>query len=184
MKATGIVRRIDDLGRIVIPKEVRRRMRVREGDPMEIYVDAQGGIVLKKYHPVDELKALLHGYASAIQDTFGFDVAICNTDIIIAAAGPLSPKIVNQAIHEDLWSAIQTKSGTALCKDDIVKLTQDQPDTMIITSQIIVPITDEEYGMIGAIIMFTDAHSTNMGMEELKGVELIVNLIQSQVDFK
>ncbi|MBR4874861.1 MAG: AbrB/MazE/SpoVT family DNA-binding domain-containing protein, partial [Clostridia bacterium] len=56
MKATGVVRRVDDLGRIVIPKEIRRTMRIREGEPMEIFVEAGGGVIFKKYSPMGELQ--------------------------------------------------------------------------------------------------------------------------------
>ena len=58
MKATGIVRRIDDLGRIVIPKEIRRTLRIREGDPLEIFTDREGKVILKKYSPIGELETL------------------------------------------------------------------------------------------------------------------------------
>ena len=63
MKATGIVRRIDDLGRVVIPKEIRRTLRIREGDPLEIFTDREGEIILKKYSPIGELSAFARQYA-------------------------------------------------------------------------------------------------------------------------
>ena len=65
MKATGIVRRIDDLGRVVVPKEIRRTLRIREGDPLEIYTDREGGIVLRKYSPIGELSQFSKQYAEA-----------------------------------------------------------------------------------------------------------------------
>ncbi|MDD7390495.1 MAG: AbrB/MazE/SpoVT family DNA-binding domain-containing protein, partial [Lachnospiraceae bacterium] len=71
MKATGIVRRIDDLGRIVIPKEIRRTLRLREGTPLEIYTDAEGGIVLKKYSPMEDMSAFAGKYADALAQTTG-----------------------------------------------------------------------------------------------------------------
>ena len=63
MKATGIVRRIDDLGRVVVPKEIRRTLRIREGDPLEIFTDRQGEIILKKYSPIGELSIFAKEYA-------------------------------------------------------------------------------------------------------------------------
>ena len=65
MKATGIVRRIDDLGRVVVPKEIRRTLRIREGDPLEIYTDREGGIILRKYSPIGELSQFSKQYAEA-----------------------------------------------------------------------------------------------------------------------
>ena len=63
MKATGVVRRIDDLGRIVIPKEIRKTLRIKEGDPLEIFTDREGGIILKKYSPIGELSEFATEYA-------------------------------------------------------------------------------------------------------------------------
>ena len=67
MKATGIVRRIDDLGRVVIPKEIRRTMRIREGDPLEIYTDREGEVIFKKYSPIGELAAFASQYAETLR---------------------------------------------------------------------------------------------------------------------
>ena len=87
MKATGIVRRIDDLGRIVIPKEIRRTLRIREGDPLEIFTDREGKVILKKYSPIGELGSLAGIYADSLSKTLGCTVCITDTDQVIAAAG-------------------------------------------------------------------------------------------------
>ena len=76
MKATGIVRRIDDLGRVVIPKEIRRTLRIREGDPLEIFTDREGEIILKKYSPIGELSAFAKQYAESLSQTMGCLVAV------------------------------------------------------------------------------------------------------------
>lgn len=80
MKATGIVRRIDDLGRIVIPKEIRRTLRIREGDPLEIFTDREGKVILKKYSPIGELGSLAGIYADSLSKTLDCTVCITNTD--------------------------------------------------------------------------------------------------------
>ena len=72
MKATGIVRRIDDLGRVVIPKEIRRTLRIKEGTPLEIFTDREGEIILKKYSPIGELSTFAREYAEALAQTTGF----------------------------------------------------------------------------------------------------------------
>ena len=87
MKATGIVRRIDDLGRVVIPKEIRRTMRIREGDPLEIYTDREGEVIFKKYSPIGELVDFAGQYAESLYKTCGFPVAVCDRDSVIAVAG-------------------------------------------------------------------------------------------------
>ena len=84
MKATGIVRRIDDLGRVVIPKEIRRNLRIREGEPLEIFVDREGEIILKKYSPIGELGSLAREYAAAINETINKAVLILDRDSVIA----------------------------------------------------------------------------------------------------
>jgi len=87
MKATGIVRRIDDLGRVVIPKEIRRTMRIREGDPLEIYTDREGEVIFKKYSPIGELAQFAGQYAETLSKTCGLSVVICDRDAVIASAG-------------------------------------------------------------------------------------------------
>ncbi len=87
MKATGIVRRIDDLGRVVIPKEIRRTMRIREGDPLEIYTDREGEVIFKKYSPIGELAQFAAQYAETLNKTCGISVVICDRDAVIACAG-------------------------------------------------------------------------------------------------
>ena len=87
MKATGIVRRIDDLGRVVVPKEIRRTLRLREGTPLEIFTDREGEIILKKYSPMAELGAFAKQYAEALAQTSGHAVYITDRDQVIAVAG-------------------------------------------------------------------------------------------------
>lgn len=78
MKATGIVRRIDDLGRVVVPKEIRRTLRIREGDPLEIFTDKEGEIILKKYSPIGELSAFAKQYAESLSQMLGCLAGICD----------------------------------------------------------------------------------------------------------
>lgn len=87
MKATGIVRRIDDLGRVVIPKEIRRTMRIREGDPLEIYTDREGEVIFKKYSPIGELTNFASQYAETLHKVCMMDVIICDRDTVIACSG-------------------------------------------------------------------------------------------------
>ena len=87
MKATGIVRRIDDLGRVVIPKEIRRTLRIREGDPLEIFTDREGGVILKKYSPIGELTDFSKEYAESLQQAIGHIVLISDKDTFVSASG-------------------------------------------------------------------------------------------------
>ena len=87
MKATGIVRRIDDLGRIVIPKEIRRTLRIRESDPLEIFTDREGEIILKKYSPIGEMNTFAKQYAESLAQVSGHAAIIADRDQFIAASG-------------------------------------------------------------------------------------------------
>ena len=90
MKATGIVRRIDDLGRVVIPKEIRRTLRIKEGTPLEIFTDKEGEIILKKYSPIGELNLFAKEYAEALAQATGMVACITDHDQVVAAAGQRS----------------------------------------------------------------------------------------------
>src|SRR6056297_1277672 len=87
MKATGIVRRIDDLGRVVIPKEIRRNLHIREGEPLEIFVDKEGEIILKKYSPIGELASPANEYCDVLFEVLQTPILITDRDSIIAVAG-------------------------------------------------------------------------------------------------
>lgn len=87
MKATGIVRRVDDLGRIVIPKEIRRTLRIREGDPLEIYTEKDGGVIFRKYSPMGELQELAAQVCQSINDNTGRIAAVSDRDAVIALSG-------------------------------------------------------------------------------------------------
>ena len=106
MKATGIVRRIDDLGRIVVPKEIRRTLRIREGDALEIFTDREGEIILKKYSPLGEMGNFADQYAESLAQTLGYLVCITDTDQVIAAAGPGTKEFQEQLITRQLAEVI------------------------------------------------------------------------------
>ena len=98
MKATGIVRRIDDLGRVVIPKEIRRTLRIREGEPLEIFTERDGSVVFKKYSQVGELSTFAGSYADAIYKVSGYPAAIIDKDTVVAASGIPKKEVVDKTI--------------------------------------------------------------------------------------
>lgn len=102
MKATGIVRRIDDLGRIVIPKEIRRTMRIREGDALEIFTSADGEVVFKKYSPVGEMAGFVGRYAEVLSKLSGLPALICDRDHVVAAAGMPKRDVLQRRISASL----------------------------------------------------------------------------------
>ena len=110
MKATGIVRRIDDLGRVVIPKEIRRTMRIREGDPLEIYTDRDGEVIFKKYSPIGELHAFATEYADTLQKTAGMPIFICDRDAIITVSGASKREYMDRKISRALEEIIESRT--------------------------------------------------------------------------
>lgn len=113
MKATGIVRRIDDLGRVVIPKEIRRTMRIREGDPLEIFTDNDGEVVFKKYSPIGEMGTFATDYAEALCKVAGYPVVVCDRDHVIAAAGISKKEIVERRVAPGLEDMISARKNYA-----------------------------------------------------------------------
>lgn len=107
MKATGIVRRIDDLGRVVIPKEIRRTMRIREGDPLEIYTDRDGEVIFKKYSPIGELSQFSSQYAETLYKTCGLPVVICDRDTVIAVAGVSRREYTDKKLTEEFERIVE-----------------------------------------------------------------------------
>ena len=109
MKATGIVRRIDDLGRIVIPKEIRRSFRIREGDPLEIYTDAEGEVIFKKYSPIGELSNFAGQYAEVLHKNAGLPIAITDNDHVIAVSGISKREVLERRVTKNLEELMENR---------------------------------------------------------------------------
>ena len=113
MRATGIVRRIDELGRVVIPKEIRRTLRIREGDPLEIYTDRDGEVILKKYSPIGEMSAFAKDYTESIFRAMGHIACIVDRDQVVAASGVSKKELSDKPISPDLETAIANRQTVA-----------------------------------------------------------------------
>lgn len=110
MKATGIVRRIDDLGRVVIPKEIRRTMRIREGDPLEIYTDKDGGVIFKKYSMLSGLSDLSEQLCETLSRTTGHIAVITDRDSCLSIAGVSKREVVDKPLSTDLERVMEGRS--------------------------------------------------------------------------
>lgn len=111
MKATGIIRRIDDLGRVVIPKELRRSLRIREGDPLEVFVSDEGEIMLKQYSEMKGLKNFSNEYAKAIYSIIKQNIVITDRTKVIASAGPLKNRFIDKDISEYIQREIDRRAN-------------------------------------------------------------------------
>ncbi len=125
MKATGIVRRIDDLGRVVIPKEIRRTMRIREGDPLEIYTDREGEVIFKKYSPIGELNGFAGQYAETLYRTAELPVVVCDRDGIIACAGIPKKEFLDKSISQQLEEIMEGRTLKKSAPGEEIYLTSD-----------------------------------------------------------
>ena len=110
MKATGIVRRIDDLGRVVIPKEIRRTMRIREGDPLEIFTDKDGELIFKKYSPIGELTDFAAQICDSLKKTTDGIAAVCDRDSIVAIAGGGKKELLDKPVSAQLGEIMELRS--------------------------------------------------------------------------
>ncbi|MDP4153186.1 MAG: stage V sporulation T C-terminal domain-containing protein [Bacillota bacterium] len=158
MKATGIVRRIDDLGRVVIPKEIRRTMRIREGEPLEIYTDRDGEVIFKKYSPIGELGNIAMQYADALNKTTGMSVAISDRDAVIAASGNLKKELQDKRISSELERMMDSRQTYLYKSGSMHPLTIIEENTNT-TASVAVPIISEG-DVIGSVcIVLTDKNT-------------------------
>ncbi|MDD6207155.1 MAG: stage V sporulation protein T [Clostridiales bacterium] len=166
MKATGIVRRIDDLGRIVLPKEIRRTLRIREGDPLEIFTDREGEIILKKYSPIGELSQYAKEYVEALSQTTGNTVCITDRDQIIAASGQNRKDLLEKPISQQLERVIEERS-VILAKDKEKEYCAIAQENEEYQWEVIAPIICEG-DAIGSVIMVTRDKQAKFGVTEQK----------------
>lgn len=155
MKATGIVRRIDDLGRVVIPKEIRRTLRIREGDPLEIFTDRDGEIILKKYSPIGELGTFAREYAESLAKNAGHITCIVDKDQIIAVSGGAKKEFMEKHISSELEEVINNRSTHIANRNDsnFVPILEDDNESY--NHELITPIISEG-DVLGAIVMLSD----------------------------
>lgn len=152
MKATGVVRRIDDLGRIVIPKELRRTMRIKEGDSLEIFIDGNERVVLKKYSPVQNINDFVIEFVESIYSSYKKDIMITDNEVIIAVAGSHKKDLVGKKITNSLQEKISKRATIYTDKTDKIYLTETQ---ILEKPSVIKPIN--VYGDItGCVIVSSD----------------------------
>jgi AbrB family transcriptional regulator (stage V sporulation protein T) len=184
MKATGIVRRIDDLGRVVIPKEIRRTLRIREGDPLEIFTDREGGVILKKYSPIGELGDFAREYAEALQQSVGKSILICDKDTVIAVAGITKKEYMEKRISEDIERVMTERKSVMHNGKEGGKgyaITSDEEDGTAYSAQVISPIIAEG-DAIGAVVIMSKEANVSMGELEKKLSETAASFLGKQME--
>lgn len=167
MKATGIVRRIDDLGRVVIPKEIRRTLRLREGTPLEIFTDREGEIILKKYSPMVELTSFAVQYADAMAQATGMMVCITDRDQIIAVAGGSKKELLQKTVSKQLEHAINEREMIVAAREDKDFILVTTEEIEGVTAEVIAPIICEG-DAIGAVALLGRDTKGKPGEMEIK----------------
>ncbi|WP_368653558.1 stage V sporulation protein T [Ornithinibacillus sp. 4-3] len=178
MKATGIVRRIDDLGRVVIPKEIRRTLRIREGDPLEIFVARDGEVILKKYSPISELGHFATDYAEALFTSLQIPVLICDRDEVIAVAGGSKKDYLNKQISAFISEVIEKRNVTLVDEPGEIAIIADHEEEF--SSYCISPIIAN--GDPIGCVMVLSKDGTQISEVEQKVAESAANFLAKQME--
>ena len=181
MKATGIVRRIDDLGRVVIPKEIRRTLRLREGTPLEIFTDREGEIILKKYSPMMELTTFAVQYAEAMAQSTGLLVCITDRDQVIAGAGGAKKDLLQRNISRQLEQAINERNTVMAGRDDKAFIQLVDEDLEGVSAQVVAPIICEG-DAIGSVVILSREPRAKFGDMEMKRAATAAGFLGRQME--
>jgi AbrB family transcriptional regulator (stage V sporulation protein T) len=179
VKATGIVRRIDDLGRVVIPKEIRRTLRIREGDPLEIYTDTDGEVIFKKYSPVGEMSPFATQYAEVLSRTSGLPTLVCDRDHVVAAAGVSKKEYLERRVTPLMEELMETRRGYVARQGETNRLMPiEGMDRAALVAYPILAAGD----VTGAVILLTGEQEMIPGETETKLVQTATAFLGKQME--
>lgn len=179
MKATGIVRRIDDLGRVVIPKEIRRTMRIREGDPLEIYTENDGEVIFKKYSPIGELSPFAAQYAEVLYHAAGVPVLICDRDHCVASAGIPKKEALDRRVSTQLEEIMEARrTHVTKAGDQRRFLAVEGVDRAAAVAIPIIAAGD----VTGAVILMMPENGAIPGDTELKLIQVAASFLGKQME--
>lgn len=181
MKATGIVRRIDDLGRIVIPKEIRRTLHIRESDPLEIFTDHEGAIILKKYSPIGEMGSFAKQYAESLSQVSGHLALIADRDQIIAAAGGGSKQMIGKSVSKALEEKMNLRETVCTSRNDKNHVDVVDGEVQEYQQEVIIPIITQG-DVIGAVILLSANADDEMSEVEMKLAQSAAGFLGKQME--
>lgn len=182
MKATGIVRRIDDLGRVVIPKEIRRTLRIREGDPLEIFTDREGEVILKKYSPIGELNEFANEYAESLSEAVNVIAIITDRDNVIAIAGGSKKEYMDKRVSKELETIMEQREIRVINEvDKLIPITIEESDMRKYSAQVIAPIATHG-DPIGSVILLSKDTEKVMNETEKKLAETAAGFLGKQME--
>lgn len=180
MKATGIVRRIDDLGRVVIPKEIRRTLRIREGEPLEIFTDREGEVILKKYSPMGEMSVFASQYCEILAQTLNCTVCITDQDQVIASSGYEKKEFSNKSISKEMERFLKKRENKTCEKGNVSYIPIVQGDEMA-CEEIICPILCEG-DLIGSVILLNREKKKKFSETEQKAAQCAALFLGKQME--
>ena len=180
MKATGIVRRVDDLGRVVIPKEIRRTLRIRESDPLEIFTDREGEIILKKYSPIGEISTFAKQYVESLAQVTGHAALIADRDQFIAVAGGYK-SLLNKEISKTLEEKLENRETVLATRGDRQFFPIVEDDEVEYQHEAVCPIICEG-DVIGAVLLLSNENKTKMADTELKMIQAAAGFMGRQME--
>lgn len=180
MKATGIVRRIDDLGRVVIPKEIRRTMRIRESEPLEIFTGKEGEIILKKYSPISEMTEIAKHYVESLSQVCGRIVMVADRDQIIAVAGG-GKSFLGKQLTKELEDRMEKRDSFIAVREDrnFINIIYEMPIDIVYEAA--VPILSEG-DMIGSVILLETDYKKKMNEGDLKLIQTAAGFLGKQME--
>lgn len=180
MRATGIVRRIDDLGRVVIPKEIRRTLRIRESEPLEIFTGKEGEIVLKKYSPISEMTGFAKQYVESLSQVSGRIAIVADRDQFIAVSGGMKGSI-GKEISKELENKMEKRETFMASRGDrhFIPVMEEMPEEVIYEA--VCPILSEG-DMIGAVILLETDNKRKMNEGDLKLIQAAAGFLGKQME--
>lgn len=178
MKATGIVRRIDDLGRVVIPKEIRRTLRIRDGDPLEIYTEKDGEVIFKKYSPMGELGDNAAAMCETLGRATGTPVAIADRDTVIAVSGVPKRELISKQLSADLEGIMELRKLYRRKSGESGLRVSDAADKYVVN--ISAPILTEGE-LMGSVIFFSGGEEIAGDVEE-KLAQTVAGFLGKQME--
>ena len=180
MKATGIVRRIDDLGRVVIPKEIRRTMRIREGDPLEIFTDRDGEVIFKKYSPIGELSGFAGQYAETLYRTCNYPILICDRDAVVAYAGLPKKECADKKLSSDMENIMENRSLYTREKNGKNLFALDGNERIVVSCAMPVISEGDIIGIVMSVL--TDEQDSCPGDVETKLIQTAAVFLGKQME--
>ena len=177
MKATGIVRRIDDLGRVVIPKEIRRTMRIREGDPLEIFTDREGGVIFRKYSQMGDVADFAAHFCDTISRLAGLPAVITDRDSCIAVGGLPRREVVDKRVSQAVEQLMESRQSVR-SPGKIIPLCEDSDRYHVLVAA---PILSEG-DVLGCVTFVTDKEVTPPGDVELKLVQAVAGFLGKHME--